>query len=447
MSNKVYIFIAIVTLIATIQVQAQRFSVEGGNELTYYYLEDYSSSKGINAVLVVFGTDGKNLRFDAPSTQPITWYSYDDVVNPLPSTQTAHYSIIPLTQSECGYVVVQDNKPYYVWIIDYIKHPLILSSISLPEENGCDVVTLQIDGRGDVMKYYAFNSMMPYEVDRDIVLSYNTLQWNEEGLQYNELPVTQNMKQFSSNILVTAPLCNTYFVVEGDQFLREWNMDIQQVSSEEYITHAVEAQSKAEQNYREAENEIDRQPQSLGGSAPAEIEFSAYYTDAVTHAEWQFSQDKDFSNITRRYPDDILRYTFREEGTTYVRLIVVSNNETCIYETTPFAVTIGTSSLEIPNAFSPGTVDGHNDEWRVAYKSIVEYRCWIFNKWGVQMFYSENPAEGWDGKHGGKLVSPGAYYYVIEARGADDVEYKRNGHINILRSKTQKKNNNQTYDE
>lgn len=140
----------------------------------------------------------------------------------------------------------------------------------------------------------------------------------------------------------------------------------------------------------------------------------------------------------RRYNDDVLRYTFREEGTYYVRLVAVSNNESCVYEGEPFVITIGTSSLEMPNAFSPGTIDGKNDEWKVAYKSIVEFRCWIFDKWGVQMYYSENPGDGWDGKHNGRLVSPGVYYYVIEARGADGVEYKRNGHINILRSRSNK---------
>ena len=58
------------------------------------------------------------------------------------------------------------------------------------------------------------------------------------------------------------------------------------------------------------------------------------------------------------------------------------------------------------------------------------------------MYYSENPGEGWDGKHAGRLASPGVYYYVIEARGADGTEYKRSGHINLMRSKKNAKSNN-----
>ena len=431
-------------MLIAVSAAAQRFSIEGGDGLVYSYMEDYRSTSGINAVFVVYGTDGKTLRFDGATTQPITWYTYDDVVNPLPSSQTAHYSTIPLTQSECGYVVVQEDRPYYVWIIDYIKYPLVLSEVSvLDNGSACDVVTLQIEGKGEEMKYYAFNSKLPHEVDRDISITYNTLEWNEEGLQYNEVSKVISLKQFSATYPVTAPLCNTVFTVEGDRFLSAWGLPLKQAATSEYVTVAVEAQAKANQTYREAENELERMPDNLGGSAPAEIEFNAYYTDAVTHIEWQFSKSQDFSNIIRRYSDDVLRYTFREEGTTYVRLVAVSNNETCIYECEPFVVTIGTSSLEIPNAFSPGTIDGKNDEWRVAYKSIVKFRCWVFNKWGVQMYYSEDPGKGWDGKHNGRLVSPGAYYYVIEATGADGVNYKRDGHINILRSKQNKQTTNE----
>ena len=78
---------------------------------------------------------------------------------------------------------------------------------------------------------------------------------------------------------------------------------------------------------------------------------------------------------------------------------------------------------------------GNKPEWKVAYKSIVSFKCWIFNKWGVQMFYFDSPDQGWDGKYRGKYVDPGVYYYVIEAKGANNKKMKLKGHINILRPK------------
>lgn len=436
-------YILLLILVGVCQsVVSQQFAVTGGDGRAYPYLEDYASTKGINAVFVVYGTADKKLEFSSRSSDPVEWYTYEDVLSPLSSTQNGRTSSIDLVNTECGYVVKQGNKVYYLYVIDYIKHPLTLNDVRVQEgSTSCDVVTLEFEGAGSEMTYFAFNNMMPYEVSRNIKLSYNTLVWDEQAMQYVETPQEVVLNQFSETYPVMAPLCNTTFTVQGDTFLQAWGMG-QEVMSQEYNTVAVEAHAIAEQTYREDANEIDRQPSYLGGSAPVEIEFTACYTDAVNHVEWQFSRDANFSSTTHRYNDEILRYVFREEGTTYVRLVVSSYNETCIYECEPLVVTVGTSSLEIPNAFSPGTIDGKNDEWRVAFKSIVEYRCWIFNKQGVQMFHSENPGEGWDGKHGGRLASPGVYYYVIEARGADGVEYKRSGHINLMRSKRDRSNNN-----
>lgn len=173
----------------------------------------------------------------------------------------------------------------------------------------------------------------------------------------------------------------------------------------------------------------------MGGSAPAEIEFKAYVTDAVTHIEWEFSDKEDFSNTIARYNDETLWYTFRDEGVTYVRLVASNSTATCQAYSETFTINIGEPRLEAPNVFSPGTSPGVNDEWKVAYKSIVSFKCWIFNKWGVQMFYFDSPDQGWDGKYRGKYVDPGVYYYVIEAKGANNKKMKLNGHINILRPK------------
>ena len=100
------------------------------------------------------------------------------------------------------------------------------------------------------------------------------------------------------------------------------------------------------------------------------------------------------------------------------------------------SVSVAESFLDVPNAFSPGTSPGVNDEFRVVYKSLVKFSCWIFNRWGHLLFHWTDPAQGWDGKKGGTYVSPGVYFYVIEAEGSDGIKYKKKGDINILRPKT-----------
>jgi gliding motility-associated-like protein len=98
-----------------------------------------------------------------------------------------------------------------------------------------------------------------------------------------------------------------------------------------------------------------------------------------------------------------------------------------------YTINIGESHLLCPNAFSPGASEGTNDEWKVSYKSIVEFECHIFNRWGEKMTEFHDPSHGWDGKYGGKLVPPGVYYYVIKATGSDGIKYNLSGDINILR--------------
>ena len=99
-----------------------------------------------------------------------------------------------------------------------------------------------------------------------------------------------------------------------------------------------------------------------------------------------------------------------------------------------YTIGIGASDLRIPNAFSPND-DGVNDVWKVAYRSLLDFKCWIFDRYGNQIFHFTDPSKGWDGKYKGKTVKPGVYYYVIEAKGSDGTKYKKSGDINIVNYK------------
>ena len=138
-----------------------------------------------------------------------------------------------------------------------------------------------------------------------------------------------------------------------------------------------------------------------------------------------------------RFTEPEVEYTFSEYGK-YTAEVEVSDRTGKCYASYPFEIEVAESFLDVPNAFSPGTTPGVNDEFRVAYKSLVKFSCWIFNRWGQQIYHWTNPAEGWDGKKGGKYVAPGVYFYVIEAEGSDGIKYKKKGDINILRPKKER---------
>ena len=65
-------------------------------------------------------------------------------------------------------------------------------------------------------------------------------------------------------------------------------------------------------------------------------------------------------------------------------------------------------SLYVPNTFTPNS-DGKNDYFQPKGVGIDEYKIYIYNRWGVEVFYSDNIDLCWDGGEG---VS-GTYSYVI----------------------------------
>ena len=82
------------------------------------------------------------------------------------------------------------------------------------------------------------------------------------------------------------------------------------------------------------------------------------------------------------------------------------------------------SNYVLPNVFSPNG-DGINDIYRPQRTSYVErVEMTIFNRWGTQVYYTEDPDINWDGKvnNSDRLVSQGVYYYIC-----DVYEYRLTG--------------------
>lgn len=69
----------------------------------------------------------------------------------------------------------------------------------------------------------------------------------------------------------------------------------------------------------------------------------------------------------------------------------------------------------IPNAFSPNA-DGLNDFSKVFHSiNFSDYTFTIYNRWGQQVFVSNNPDIGWDGWYKGMECEIGTYFYYLKA--------------------------------
>ncbi len=175
--------------------------------------------------------------------------------------------------------------------------------------------------------------------------------------------------------------------------------------------------------------------------APLEVVFKANPSDipdGVTPTyEWRFEKDGEETPFLIRYEEETV-YEFRESGTFNVSLYVAYDSANDPEKISTIRITISTSLLEMPNAFSPNG-DGINDVYKAKdnHKSIVEFHAYIFNRWGQKLYEWTNINDGWDGTFKGSPVKDGVYFVLVNARGADGIEYNIKRDVNILRNYTE----------
>ncbi len=88
------------------------------------------------------------------------------------------------------------------------------------------------------------------------------------------------------------------------------------------------------------------------------------------------------------------------------------------------------NALIVTNSFSPNG-DGANDNWGVPGIRFYEgARISVYDRGGVQLFYTENPDIRWDGTSDGKEMPNGTYFWTIEILETGEM---RRGMLNLLR--------------
>lgn len=186
-------------------------------------------------------------------------------------------------------------------------------------------------------------------------------------------------------------------------------------------------------------DEGEQEETSYEGSAPVEIRFEARPENLGSYTayyEWRFyTQGNESSPYIIRY-DENTAYTFMTSGQTFIDLLItyVDGKDTINYEMDePFVVSVSESKLEMPNAFSPNG-DGINDVYKAkdGWQSIVSFKAAIFTRWGKKLYEWNDPDGGWDGKVNGHVVPDGAYYCVVQAKGADGKNYSIKKTVSVL---------------
>lgn len=156
-----------------------------------------------------------------------------------------------------------------------------------------------------------------------------------------------------------------------------------------------------------------------------EIEFEDLSSPNVTEWYWDFGDaNSSFEqNPTNRFPENVGEYLVTQYVTTEFG---------CMDTISAKVEVVPIFTFYIPNAFTPDA-DGVNEEFFGDGEGFTTYTMSIYNRWGEQIFYSNDPEKKWDGTYMGKQVEQGVYvyhFYVLDWK-KNDHEYR--GHVTLMR--------------
>ena len=91
------------------------------------------------------------------------------------------------------------------------------------------------------------------------------------------------------------------------------------------------------------------------------------------------------------------------------------------------------STFYIPNTFSPNG-DEKNEIFKPAYTNIHNFKIDVFDRWGLQLFQSNNPDNGWDGTYKNGKCQEDVYVYKAEYYDdATNTRHTASGTVTLIR--------------
>ena len=345
----------------------------------------------------------------------VDWYSTETGV----AVQTDAEEIYP---DAGGYYIVKDGveyNPFYVFTYSDT------GALTLSIEPECGSTALTLSGDTKPFVYKRRNGQSGTYA-RACSLSYNVLTWNGEMWADSAVQTETTLKE--GNYILPALYGATPISLCYDPEIRSFfNMDSACVSVElkedevKAVNLHLTSLATARENDPAGNNELNRPTEqdiitattSADYSGALEVAFYSNPTPAALYYSWTIYKASDV--IMTRNDRDI-RSVFEEPGS--YRVVCKVNNDFCVSDSMEMKVNISESYLRVPNVFTPDG-NGQNDEFRVAYRSLREFHCWVYNRWGKLVYDWTDPSKGWDGTINGRPASEGAYFYVIRALGTD----------------------------
>jgi len=390
--------------------------------------KSYTKFSDIGYVFIFNGLNNSSaVIYDSIATN-VKWYRFSDPTTPV----YTGVSTFDQLENNKGYILEEENgNRITFWVLDYQLYKPVSIEPEVNSTSQCKDLTLFYTI--PPMSYTSLGGVS-HNLERDFNIKYKQLSW--QGTAWVPVDTTQTVITPSTQKSVPVPYCNTVFTLYGDQYATDLGINMDSVSSSLYLTYAVISHMTTNVTSRDqrpgSRNNEGNFPSSatpINFSAPIDVQFLSNANEPTAQFyNWEILKD---GKLIINRTDKDHRYTFTEMGTYKVKLKV--SDATCSFSDS-LTVIVTESEIYVPNVFTPNG-DTFNDEFRIAYKSLLTFQCWVYNRWGRQVYYWNDPTKGWDGNINGKKATPGPYFYVIKATGSDKKVYKLKGDINLLRGK------------
>ncbi|HTB32694.1 MAG TPA: PKD domain-containing protein, partial [Bacteroidia bacterium] len=162
----------------------------------------------------------------------------------------------------------------------------------------------------------------------------------------------------------------------------------------------------------------------------ANIQFTDNTTDSygLSYWFWNFGDGTD-STSNLQNPT----HTYQDTGT-FCASMVAMNIHGCTDTATNCLVIDPSFSLYIPDAFTPNG-NGRNDVFMVKGQYITSFEMYIFDRWGTQLFYTNDINTGWNGtvKGGSTICQEDTYVYKILVKDAKNKQHNYVGAVTLIK--------------
>lgn len=438
-------FLLLALGIATISpFQAQVSSNNAGT-----YIVEHDRMGQINIVLVS-QMSGSDISIKGGKDRELWFYTKSkDQATKLQVLSEADGNFHLLSPQEGGYLVkYAGNIEAAYWLTDYSKYS-IPTSISATDSEGniCSLVSLVWDKDIESINYRT-PAGLNKSIKRKISFTYPSLEWNEDLKRFDNKEMEEQKEVSGNQVTLTQSLLDASYTLHTDLYGEKLGLKYSPTTSNPYPSRRLEVHAymvvhsdnapqpkiKSMRAKTEPDSDDNQQEIDFGDvSAPLEVDFIAIGNDPVAAIyTWTIFPSNNPEEILVKYSGANFTHTFREAGKYTITLEVSNRDGSCSDYPFEDHVVIKESFIDIPNAFSPNASPGINDIFKVKYKSLVKFEAYIYDRYGNQLFHWDDPASGWDGKYKGKYVSPGVYFYLIKAKGADGIDYLKKGDINIV---------------